>query len=116
MIPAMKSPIVSCAMVLTLSLGALSAVYADSATWNLNPISSDWNTAANWTPPPCQMDRATRPPLTFPRPRPFRRRSNPDLHRNKYQAIGEDPEKFKAFVNAGREKKRSASVRQPALR
>jgi autotransporter-associated beta strand protein len=25
-------------------------VYADSAQWNLNPISGDWNTAANWTP------------------------------------------------------------------
>jgi len=24
--------------------------YADSAQWNLNPISSDWNTAAKWTP------------------------------------------------------------------
>jgi len=24
--------------------------FAGSATWNLNPTSSDWNTAANWTP------------------------------------------------------------------
>src|SRR5712691_11506899 len=24
--------------------------HADSATWNLNPTSGDWNTAANWTP------------------------------------------------------------------
>lgn len=24
--------------------------YADSAQWSLNPTSSDWNTAANWTP------------------------------------------------------------------
>ena len=24
--------------------------YAGSATWNLNPASGDWNTAANWTP------------------------------------------------------------------
>src|SRR5438445_2502412 len=23
---------------------------AGSATWNLNPTSGDWNTAANWTP------------------------------------------------------------------
>ena len=23
---------------------------AGSATWNLNPTSNDWNTAANWTP------------------------------------------------------------------
>src|SRR5438094_1295377 len=47
----MKSSILSCAMVLTLSLGALSAVYAGSATWSLNPTNGDWNTAANWTPP-----------------------------------------------------------------
>jgi hypothetical protein len=46
----MKSPILSCAMVLTLSLGTLSVGYADSATWSTNPISSDWNTAENWTP------------------------------------------------------------------
>jgi len=38
-------------MVLILSLGALGAVYADSATWSTNPISTDWNTAENWTPP-----------------------------------------------------------------
>jgi len=47
----MKSPIVSCAIILTLSLGALSAVYAGSANWSLNPTNGDWNTAANWTPP-----------------------------------------------------------------
>jgi hypothetical protein len=50
-IAAMKAPILSCAIVLMLSLGAVSAVYANSATWSLNPTSSDWNTAANWTPP-----------------------------------------------------------------
>ena len=50
MIAAMKSPILSCAMVVTLSLGALNAVYADSTTWSMTPISNDWNTAANWTP------------------------------------------------------------------
>ena len=37
-------------MVLTLSLGALSTVYAGSATWRINPISNDWNTPSNWTP------------------------------------------------------------------
>src|SRR6266404_3664605 len=46
----MKALILSCAVVLTLSLGALNAVYADSATWGLNPTGSDWNTAAHWTP------------------------------------------------------------------
>ena len=50
MIAAMKSPFLSCAIILTLSLGALNAVYADSATWTLHPTSNDWNTAANWTP------------------------------------------------------------------
>ena len=51
MIAAMKSPILSFAIILTLCLGALNAVYADSATWSLNPTNGDWNTAANWTPP-----------------------------------------------------------------
>src|SRR5205807_5572873 len=46
----MKSPILSCAISLMLSLGALNAAYADSATWNLHPTSGDWDTAANWTP------------------------------------------------------------------
>ena len=48
-IAAVKS-LLSCAIVLALSLGALNAVYADSATWNLHPASGDWNTAVNWTP------------------------------------------------------------------
>ena len=46
----MRSPILSCAIILTLSLGALSTIHADSATWNLHPTSGDWDTAANWTP------------------------------------------------------------------
>jgi autotransporter-associated beta strand protein len=50
MIAAMKSTIVSFAIILTLSLAALNAVYADSATWSVTPISNDWNTAENWTP------------------------------------------------------------------
>jgi len=50
MIAVVKTTILSFAVVLTLSLGALNAVHADSATWNLNPTSSDWTTAANWTP------------------------------------------------------------------
>ena len=49
-IGAMKSRILSCAMVLTLSVGALQVVYADSATWSMNPTTGDWNVAANWTP------------------------------------------------------------------
>ena len=49
-IAAMKFPILSCATILTLALGALNAVYAGSATWNNNPTSGDWNNAANWMP------------------------------------------------------------------
>jgi autotransporter-associated beta strand protein len=48
--PAVKTLILPSAMILTLAFGSLSAVYADSATWNLHPTSNDWNTAANWTP------------------------------------------------------------------
>src|SRR5690349_16006573 len=33
----MKSPLLRCALVLALSLGALNAVYAGSATWSPNP-------------------------------------------------------------------------------
>ena len=33
-----------------LSLGFVMNAQAGSATWNLNPTSEDWNTAANWTP------------------------------------------------------------------
>ena len=29
----------------------LQTAFAGSATWQLNPVSGDWNTAANWTPP-----------------------------------------------------------------
>ena len=47
----MKSPLLSYAIVLSLSLGALHTVYADSATWSMNPPSGDWNTATNWMPP-----------------------------------------------------------------
>src|SRR4249920_2789793 len=36
------------AVVLSLSLST--AAFAGSATWSSNPISNDWNTAANWTP------------------------------------------------------------------
>jgi autotransporter-associated beta strand protein len=32
-------------------LVAFQAALAGSATWQLNPVNSDWNTAANWTPP-----------------------------------------------------------------
>ena len=50
MIAAMKFPILSCAIVLTLALCALNAVYADSATWSTNPTNGDWNNPANWMP------------------------------------------------------------------
>jgi autotransporter-associated beta strand protein len=37
-------------LVIILSLAISVETYADSATWNLNPTSNDWDTAANWTP------------------------------------------------------------------
>jgi autotransporter-associated beta strand protein len=46
----MKAVILSHAIVLTLALCALNTVYADSATWNANPVDNDWNNPANWTP------------------------------------------------------------------
>ena len=46
---AMNSPILSVPMVSNALFGVPSAVYASSATWNLNPTSGEWNTAANWT-------------------------------------------------------------------
>ena len=33
-----------------LLLGIVASAFAGSATWNLDPSSNDWNTAANWTP------------------------------------------------------------------
>ena len=46
----MKFPVLSCAIILTLALGALNAVYASSATWNADPVDNDWSNPANWTP------------------------------------------------------------------
>jgi len=37
-------------LLITLSLTVVTHAYAGSATWNLNPTSSDWNTTTNWTP------------------------------------------------------------------
>src|SRR2546422_987718 len=37
-------------LLIILSLTIAVSAYAGSATWNLNPISGDWNTASNWTP------------------------------------------------------------------
>src|SRR5438034_11660263 len=36
--------------ILSLTLAIACNALAGSATWQLNPVSSDWNTAANWTP------------------------------------------------------------------
>ena len=47
----MKSPLLSWTIVLALSFGAVSAVYAGSATWKASPSNGLWNRAANWTPP-----------------------------------------------------------------
>ena len=45
-----------------IGLFAATSIYAGSATWDLNPTSSDWNTAVNWTPdtvPNGPLDTAT---------------------------------------------------------
>jgi hypothetical protein len=51
MIAAVKSPVLSWAILLALLLGALNAVYANGATWSVNPTDGDWNPAVNWMPP-----------------------------------------------------------------
>jgi autotransporter-associated beta strand protein len=38
------------AVIVPFLLSMATSVFGDSATWNLNPTSADWNTAANWTP------------------------------------------------------------------
>jgi len=42
--------LLSILLVTVLSFLVTQAVFAGSATWNLNPTSGDWNTALNWTP------------------------------------------------------------------
>ena len=37
-------------LVTVLFIATSQLILADSATWNLNPTSGEWNTAANWTP------------------------------------------------------------------
>src|SRR5712691_9214379 len=37
-------------LLILISLACALHAHAGSATWNLNPTSGDWNTAANWTP------------------------------------------------------------------
>src|SRR6266513_2918286 len=37
-------------LAVAISVLALIIAHAGSATWDLNPSSNDWNTAANWTP------------------------------------------------------------------
>src|SRR5436190_8009721 len=47
---------------LFIGLLPFSTLFAGSATWNVNPISNDWNTARNWTPrtvPNSPADTAT---------------------------------------------------------
>jgi len=45
----MKRKVFSLLVTCTFSL-ATQATYADSATWNPEPVSGDWNVATNWTP------------------------------------------------------------------
>jgi len=49
-------------ILLTLTFTCTLHAYAGSATWNLNPVSGDWYTPANWTPetvPSGELDTAT---------------------------------------------------------
>src|SRR3954466_11392577 len=41
---------ISTFLFLLFSFSGLQALEGGSATWKNNPISNDWNTAANWTP------------------------------------------------------------------
>ena len=45
-----RKTIVQTILAVALSISILTIGYAGSATWDLNPTSGDWNTAANWTP------------------------------------------------------------------
>jgi autotransporter-associated beta strand protein len=37
-------------IVIALAVAGVQSLHADDATWDLNPVSNDWNTAQNWTP------------------------------------------------------------------
>jgi autotransporter-associated beta strand protein len=54
----MNTTLVTCILLVFASTSA----FAGSATWKTNPVSGDWNTASNWTPPTVPngpSDRAT---------------------------------------------------------
>ena len=55
----MKSSAAYCLILLSLLFAASNPLRAADATWNLSPISSDWNTAANWTPATVPDGQAT---------------------------------------------------------
>src|SRR6476469_8664917 len=56
------SRLIAAFTVVGLGLTSIPVTHAGSATWNLNPTSNDWKTAANWTPatvPNSATDTAT---------------------------------------------------------
>jgi hypothetical protein len=55
----MKSSAAYCLILLSLLFAASNPLLAADATWNLNPISNDWNTATNWTPATVPDGQAT---------------------------------------------------------
>jgi autotransporter-associated beta strand protein len=59
----LRAPIfVLAAVVLLLLISARNTTFAGSATWDLNPVSANWNIATNWTPatvPNSSADTAT---------------------------------------------------------
>lgn len=60
--PLRSRPLLLLAAIMVPLLSARSTAFAGSATWQMNPTSGDWNTAANWTPatvPNSPSDTAT---------------------------------------------------------
>src|SRR5437764_3916968 len=61
--PLLRAPrLVLTSAVLLLVVSSQATGFADSATWRMNPVNGDWNTAANWTtggPPNGPSDTAT---------------------------------------------------------
>jgi autotransporter-associated beta strand protein len=55
----MKSFVAYWLTLLSLLFAASNPLLAADATWNLNPISNDWNTATNWTPATVPDGQAT---------------------------------------------------------
>jgi autotransporter-associated beta strand protein len=58
-----RNTILQTILIVAVSILAPMVAHAGSATWDLNPTSGDWNTAANWTP--ATVPNGTRDIATF---------------------------------------------------